>query len=306
MNGQRVGFIGLGNMGHGMATNIRQHGFPLAVMAHRKREAVDDLVRQGAVEVATPAEMAACSDIVILCVTGAKEVEDLVRGDRGLAAAARPGTVIVDCTTSDPETLLQLAADYRTRGIAFVDAPLGRAPAEAWKGELSTMVGGDAEVLDRVRPALRAFATTIQHVGPLGDGHRLKLVNNFISLGFGALFAEALVLAHKAGLSTRMFDDLVRSSRMHCGFYDTFIGWALEGNANAHRFAIDTAFHSISDVAAYARAVDLDSQLAEGIRNVYRQAVAAGDGDAMLPELPRSVACANRIELRPVNDNRPA
>ncbi len=300
----RIGFVGLGYMGHGMAVNICRRGFPLCVMAHRKREAVDDLVRRGAEEVATPAEMATRTDIVILCVTGSAEVDDLVRGEHGLAASARPGLVVVDCTTSDPSTLLRLAADYANHGIRFVDAPLGRSPREAWEGRLSTMVGGDAEVADKVRPVLSAFANTIQHVGALGSGHRLKLVNNFISLGFAALYSEALVLALKAGLTTEAYDDLVRSSRMHCGFYDTFIGWALDGDADSHRFALDTALHTISDVAAFARSVNLKSRLAAGICDVYCQAVAAGDGEAMLPELPRSVAKASGVDLKPARPNR--
>ena len=295
----RIGFIGLGYMGHGMAENIRRGGFPLSVMAHHKRAAIDDLVRGGAEEVQTPAEMAARSDIVILCVTGAKQVDELVRGARGLAVAARPGLVIVDCTTSNPKTLLQLAHDYESHGIVFVDAPLGRSPEEAWKGKLSTMIGCDEAVLDRIRPVLSAFATTIQHVGKLGNGHRLKLVNNFISLGFAALYSEALVLALKGGLTIDTYDSLVRSSRMHCEFYDTFIGWALHGDADSHRFALNTALHTISDVSAFAGSVDLKSKLMLGISELFGQAVATGDGEAMLAELPRSVAKANEIDLVP-------
>ena len=294
-----IGFIGLGFMGHGMAANLRRQGFAVTVMAHRKREAVDDLVRRGATEATTPAEMASCSDIVILCVTGSKEVEALVRGHKGLASTARPGLVIVDCTTSDPSTLLSLAADYESHGILFVDAPLGRSPREAWEGRLSTMVGGDADVVKRILPVLSAFATTIQHVGPLGNGHRLKLVNNFISLGLAVLYSEALVMALKAGLTTEAFDDLVRSSRMHCAFYDTFLGWVRDGDADSHRFALSTALLAMSDVAALAKSVNLKSRLAAGILDVYRQAVAVGDGEAMLPQLPRSVAKENDIELIP-------
>jgi hypothetical protein len=300
-----IGFIGLGYMGHGMAMNIRERGYPLTVMAHRKREAVDDLVRRGAVEVKTPAEMAARSEIVILCVTGAAEVDSVVRGSNGLAAGAKGPLVVIDCTTSDPSILLKLRDDFAT-DLTFVDAPLGRSPQEAWKGELSTMVGGDAAVLETIRPVLSAFATAIQHVGPLGNGHRLKLVNNFISLGYAALYSEALVLALKAGLSTEAFDHLVRSSRMHCAFYDTFIGWALEGDGDSHRFALETALHTVTDVAAFASAAKLESRLVGGIQALYRQAVEAGDGMMNLPELPRSVAMAQGFALSPARTKNPA
>jgi 3-hydroxyisobutyrate dehydrogenase-like beta-hydroxyacid dehydrogenase len=297
-----VGFIGLGHMGHGMAVNILNHGFPLQVMGHRSREAVDDLVRRGAQEVFTAKDMAASCDIVILCVPGAKEVERLVANDSGLAVGARAGLIVVDCTTSDPSTLLRLAGEYGPRGLVFVDAPLGRSPHEAWKGALSTMVGGDVSTLERIQPVLASFATTIHHVGALGDGHRLKLVNNFISLGYAALYSEALALAVKAGLTTASFDELVRSSRMHCAFYDTFIGWVASGNSRSHPYALDDALRTISDVAQFSRSVGLNGRLASGVRELYAQAVADGFGASMLPELPRAVAKANSIDLRPASE----
>lgn len=297
----RVGFIGLGHMGHGMAVNILKHGFPLQVMAHRSREAVDDLVRRGAEEVPTPKVMATSCDIVLLCVPGAKEIEALVANADGLAAGGRAGFTVVDCTTSDPSTLLRLAAEYTARGLVFVDAPLGRSPHEAWKGMLSTMVGGDVSTLERIRPVLAAFATTIHHVGALGDGHRLKLVNNFISLGYAALYSEALALAIKGGLTAASFDDLVRSSRMHCAFYDTFMGWVISGDRQSHPYALDDALRTISEVVAFSRSVHLKGRLAGSVNEVFAEAVADGFGAAMLPELPRAVASANDIDLRPAS-----
>jgi hypothetical protein len=198
--------------------------------------------------------------------------------------------------------LLRLAAEYAPRGLFFVDAPLGRSPREAWKGALSTMVGADVSTLERIRPVLAAFATTIQHVGALGDGHRLKLVNNFISLGYAALYSEALALAIKAGLSAASFDDLVRSSRMHCAFYDTFIGWVMSGDRQSHPYALDDALRTISDVVQFSRSVRLHGRLASGVRDLYAEAVADGFGEAMLPELPRAVARANDIDLRPASE----
>jgi 3-hydroxyisobutyrate dehydrogenase-like beta-hydroxyacid dehydrogenase len=289
----RVGFIGLGFMGHGMAANILKAGFPLTVMAHRKREAVEDLVAKGAIEVRSAAEMARGCDVILLCVTGAPEVE---RNVDGIATADR-ALIVVDCTTSNPTTLLRLAQAHPN--LTFVDAPLGRSPKEAWAGTLSVMVGADAAVLEQIRPMLSAFASTIQHVGGLGDGHRLKLVNNLVSMGFAALYAEALVLANKVGLGTEAFDGLIRSSRMHCAFYDSFMGWALDGNENAHPFALGTADHTVADVDALVREAGVKAPLAAAIRETYQGAVAAGYSSAMLPELPRYVAEASGLELKP-------
>lgn len=297
-----VGFIGLGHMGHGMAVNILKRGFRLRVMAHRNRKAVDDLIHRGAQEVPTAKALAASCDIVLLCVPGAKEVEALVTGDDGLAAGSRAGLTVVDCTTSDPSTLLRLAAEYAPRGLVFVDAPLGRSPNEAWQGALSTMVGGELSTLERIRPVLAAFATTIQHAGALGNGHRLKLVNNLISLGYAALYSEALALTVKSGLDAASFDILMRSSRMHCPFYDTFIGWVVSGDRQSHPYALDDALRTISDVVQFSRSVRVNGRLASSVREIHAEAVANGFSAAMLPELPRAVAKANDIDLKPAFD----
>lgn len=295
----RIGFIGLGFMGHGMAANILARGFPLTVMAHRKREAVDDLVGRGATEAASPAELAARSDVVILCVTGVPEVDALVRGEHGIAAGAEPGLIVIDCSTSDPTNLLALAAEYAPRGIRFVDSPLGRTPVEAWKGQLAVMVGADDALLARVRPVLEAFASTILPAGALGNGHKLKLINNFIALGQAALYAEALVLAHKAGLSTPAFDALIRASRMDCALFHTFMGWAMEGNKDSHRFSLQNCLKDTTYVQQFSAALGLPAPLAVAVRAVYVQAVEAGFGSANLPELPRPMAAAAGVELMP-------
>jgi hypothetical protein len=214
--------------------------------------------------------MAASCDIVLLCVPGAKEVKALVAGDDGLAAGSRPGLTIVDCTTSDPSTLLRLSAEYASRGLVFVDAPLGRSPHEAWQGSLSTMVGGELSTLERIRPVLAAFATTIQHAGALGNGHRLKLVNNLISLGYAALYSEVV-----------------------------------SGDRQSHPYALDDALRTISDVVQFSRSVRLNGRLASSVREIYAEAVADGFSAAMLPELPRAVAKANDIDLKPAFDGAP-
>ncbi len=290
----RVGFIGLGFMGYGMAANILKAGFPLTVMAHRKREAVEDLVVKGAIEVRSAAEMARVCDLILLCVTGAPEVE---RNVIDIASAERP-LIVVDCTTSNPATLLRLAQEYPH--LTCVDAPLGRSPKEAWAGTLSVMVGADAAVLEQIRPVLSAFASTIQPLPKLGDGHRLKLVNNLVSMGFAALYAEALVLANKVGLGTEAFNGLIRSSRMHCAFYDSYMGWALDGNKASHPFALGTADHTVADVDALVRDAGMKSPLTDALRQTFQDAVAAGYGTALLAELPRFVAEANGLELKPV------
>lgn len=299
-----VGFIGLGYMGHAMAANLLKKGFELVVVAHRKREAVEQLVAEGAREVPSPADVARACDVLIVCVPGAAQVEEVTRGERGIAAGARPGLIVVDCTTSGSDRLIGLQQNFQH--LVFVDAPLGRSPQEAWAAELSVMVGCEPDVFARIRPVLAAFASTIHHVGPLGSGHKLKLVNNFVSLGYAAIYSEAMLLAVKSGLTTRQFDELVRSSRMDCEFFRTFMGWTLDGNSESHQFSLANASRTASDIVEMTHGAELRGDLIASIASIYKRAVAQGMGECNLPELPRSVAEDARVELRPLSPSKPA
>src|SRR5690242_6859314 len=142
---ERIGFIGLGFMGHGMAKNCVEKGHPLTILGHRNRQPIDDLVRRGAKEAMSAAEVAKNADVVFLCVTGTPQVEALVRGPNGLKAGARKGLIICDTSTSDPTSTMALAAELKADGIFFADAPLGGTPAQAEEGKLSALVGCDPE-----------------------------------------------------------------------------------------------------------------------------------------------------------------
>ena len=177
-----IGFVGVGLMGHGMAKNIVSKGYELVILGHRKREPVEHLKSLGAREAATPRELAAQCEIVHLCVTGSPQVEATMRGEQGLLAGARPGTVIIDCSTSNPVSTLALAEEAKARGVHFVDPPLSRTPKEAEAGTLDTMVGAPPEVFARIETVLRCWAGNVVHLGPVGLGHKMKLVNNFIAM----------------------------------------------------------------------------------------------------------------------------
>ena len=168
---ETVGFIGLGLMGHGMAKNIVEKGYPLAVTAHRNRKPLEDLVGRGAVACENAAEVAARSSIVFICVTGSREVEAIIRGQDGLKAGLRPGSVVVDCSTSDPNSTLALAEELAASGIAYADAPLSRTPKEAWEGTLDAMVCANDAVFERIKPVIESWAGKVVHIGTIGDGH---------------------------------------------------------------------------------------------------------------------------------------
>ncbi|AWI60141.1 NAD(P)-dependent oxidoreductase [Sinorhizobium fredii] len=290
-----VGFIGLGLMGQGMAANILNKGWPLSVMAHRNRAPVEALVAAGAKEVKTPRQMAERCEIIVLCVTGSPEVISVVEDVDGIAAAGRPIT-IVDCSTSDPSVTTKLAADLARKGITLVDAPLSRTPADAAAGTLDVMVGGAEDDVRRVWPVLECFSGRIVHTGPTGTGHTMKLLNNFLSMGYAALYSEALMLGQKAGLTPEIFDSVVRGGRMDCPFYQTFFRWVLERDPNAHKFAIRNGFKDMSYLAAFANAAGVANPIGAAVRNSFAQAVGAGRGEDYVPMLSDFIAEANGVK----------
>lgn len=292
---ETIGFVGIGLMGHGMARNIVLKGYPLTVIAHRNRAPLDDLLANGASEAVSLPALASASTIIFLCLTGAAEVAAVVAALKpGLAA----GSVIVDCSTSDPTVTLRLAAELAATGVDLADAPLSRTPADAWAGTLDCMVGADPEVFARIQPVIATFASKIVHIGGVGDGHKMKLLNNFISLGYGALYAEALTLARKVGIPVETFDSVIRGGRMDCGFYQTFMGYALEGNREAHRFTLSNALKDMRYVEALANSATLTTDLASAVKNSYALAVAGGGSgpEDYVPHLPDFIARANGMK----------
>jgi hypothetical protein len=296
MSKARIGFIGVGFMGHGMAKNIVEKGFPLAVLGHRKRESVDDLKQRGAQEATSGRDLAERSDIVFLCVTGSREVEAAINGPDGLAAAGKP-LVIVDCSTSEPSVTIRLAAELAAKNITLIDAPLGRTPKDAWEGTLDVMAGGDEAVIERVRPILDCFARKVVHTGPTGTGHTMKLLNNFLSMGYAALYSEALALGAKSGLTPQVFDQVIRGGRMHCGFYDTFFTYVLDRDHNAHKFTLNNALKDTTYLASFAQAVNVVNPIGAAVRNSFASAVAGGRGEDFVPMLSDIVAAQNGVKL---------
>lgn len=291
----RIGFVGLGFMGHGIAKNILQAGYPLAVIAHRNRAPIDDLTARGATEVADLSALAAASDIVHICAPGSPQVESIVAE---LLVGLSTGSTIVDCSTSDPVSTAKLAALAAEKGIGFADAPLGGTPQQAEAGELSAMVGATDETFAHIKPVLGSWAKSIVHIGAVGDGHRMKLLNNFLAMGYGALFAEAITLGQKVGISPETFDSVIRGGRMDSGFYQTFMGCVIEGNRESHKFTLTNAFKDMRYLESMADGVGMSNPVGNAVKNSYALAVAnGGDGpEDYVPHLVEFVGKLNGVE----------
>ncbi len=294
---ERIGFVGVGLMGHGMAKNIVEKGYALTVLGHRNRAPVEDLLKRGVREAKSARELAEASDIVFICVTGSPEVEAIVRG--GLKEGLKPGSIVVDCSTADPVSTIALATELSALGVTLVDAPLSRTPKEAWEGTLDTMVGASDEVFARLKPVLDTWAGRVVHIGGTGDGHRMKLLNNFLAMGYAALYSEAVTLAQKVGITPQRFDSVIRGGRMDCGFYQTFMRWTLEGDREAHKFTLANAFKDMRYLESMADSAGMSNPLGNAVKNSYALAVSRGGAADYVPMLATAVGAMNGVDIAP-------
>ncbi len=281
----RIGFIGIGMMGHGMAKNLLAKGYPLVFKANRNRERLADLLAAGAVEAKTHADVARGSDIVFICVGTSPQVEEIVWGAEGLAMAARPGLMVVDTSTAEPSSTGRIRADLATRGVRFVDAPLARTPKEAEEGRLNTMVGAEAADFDLLKPVLQAFCENIFHVGPPGSGHVLKLVNNMLAMTQAAAIAEAAAVAAASGLSLQRLFEVVSAGGVNSGIFQMMFGQMLQGNLAGLKFAIGNGQKDLRYYTHLAEASGVPSFVGEAAHQTFVQAAGLGHGDKFIASL---------------------
>ena len=282
---KRIGLIGVGLMGHGIGRNIVTKGFDLAVVAHKNRAPVESLIALGATESATAADLARTCDLVILCVTGSPQVEDALYAETGVLKGAKPGLVIADCSTAEPASTQRIAADLAAKGIHFLDTPLTRTPKEAEAGKLGLMVGGDEKLIATIHPVLQCFAEVIIHAGPVGAGHQLKLINNFLSLSHAAIAAEAITVAAKAGVSMQALKDIVVAGGANSVMFERLIKVPLENDDSAAKFAIRNARKDMRYYADMAADLPASAFLAAQVLQLYTLAVNQGYGDRYVPRM---------------------
>jgi 3-hydroxyisobutyrate dehydrogenase len=199
-NSERIGFIGLGNIGAPMAMRIVDAGHPLRVY-NRGPNRADPFAARGVPVAPSAAALARECDIVFMCVSNTAAVEAVVFGPDGVAAGGRTGMLVVDLSTIHPQATRDMAARLaRTHGMGWVDSPVSGGPGGAAAGTLAAMVGGSTQDVERVRPVLRAFAGKVTHMGPAGNGMATKACNQMLSFGACAVACETLNLAARFGL----------------------------------------------------------------------------------------------------------
>lgn len=205
---ERIGFIGLGIMGRGMAANLLKAGFPLRVW-NRTASRADELVAAGAARGASPADVAAHSDIIVTCVSDTPDVQAVILGEAGVIQGAKAGALVIDCSTVSPQATREIAAALAEKGVHMLDAPVSGGSEGAVKGTLSIMAGGDAAQFERALPVFQAMGKAVTHVGTIGAGQTVKLANQVLVVGNCLAMCEALLLAQAGGVDLQKTYDAV-------------------------------------------------------------------------------------------------
>lgn len=293
----KIGFIGVGPMGHGMAKNLLEKGHPLTILGHKSRQPVEDLVARGAHEAFSAAEIARNSDIVFICVPSSQDVELLIQGDAGIFAGAHAGLVVVDTTTADPNSTLRLAEMLQAKGVRMADAPLARTPKQAEEGRLTVMVGADDDLFAELKPVIACFAENITHVGPLGSGHKIKLIYNFIALGNAAIVAEAVSVAAKVGVDLDKLAELVSNGGANSNIFQMIMPWVLDNDISNMQFAIRNAAKDLRYFAQLSQAAKMVSPVSPAVLGAFSLAEAVGKGEEYVPKLCDVIASINQVDV---------
>jgi 3-hydroxyisobutyrate dehydrogenase-like beta-hydroxyacid dehydrogenase len=272
-----VGFVGLGAMGEPMVRALRRAGFAVTACAHRRRDAIDRLGEIGVVEATDPAGVARASDIVIVCVPDAPQVEEVLFGERGIASGARAGATIVDMSTISPIASRRFAQRLREQNIGFVDAPVSGGPVRADAGTLTIMVGGDAADVARVEPVLRALGTPT-HLGPVGMGETVKLANQTIIANVMLGNVEALVLAQRLGADRDAVRNVLKTATASNYLLEQWLPKTWFAGTFEGGFSMDLLRKDLAAALESARSLGHEMPATELAYQLYTDASQQGDG----------------------------
>jgi 3-hydroxyisobutyrate dehydrogenase-like beta-hydroxyacid dehydrogenase len=287
-------------MGHGAAKNILTHGYPLTVFDPYAKTNVRDLVERGAAEASTVGDLARRSDVVFLCLPSSQEVELVVYSPDGLMDACRAGTIVVDSTTADPRITRKIDADFAARSVQMIDAPNGRTPKDIEAGKVSTYVGGAKEAIDKMMPIFSCYADTIIRTGELGSGTTIKLINNLITTGTGALIAEAIATAKKLGVDLNILMQVLSAGGANSMMLQWIKPWIIDGDDSHLEGPLRIAAKDIKLYAKLADSAPAMGILASAVVQIYQMALIHGHAERYIPVLPGILAELNGCSIRPL------
>lgn len=273
----RIGLIGLGGMGRGLAKNMAAKGVDLCV-TDLDQARVDLAVSQGARAQSDLTKMAQECDAVMICVTTAEVVQSLALGPKGFLASMSEGDILVDHTTVSPEHVDVMREACDAVGVRYAEAPMTRTPAHADRGEVNILFGGDEDLMEHMRPVFETYAENLFHVGPAGHAIRLKLIHNFIAFANVASFCEGFALAAKEGLDMTKVIGIISAAGGKSGMMDLYGEMTLNRDFTPH-MSLSNAQKDVRYYAEWMEQAGLPAFMAQSVHQTYAMASIMGHGD---------------------------
>ncbi|MCK0120065.1 NAD(P)-dependent oxidoreductase [Loktanella sp. F6476L] len=280
-----IGFIGLGLMGSAMVSRLQDLGYQVTVTANRSRPNIDAAVARGATEVDTARDVASASDIVMLCMDTSASVEARMTGADGVIAGLQSGAVVIDFGTSLPGSTRALAEKVAAASGTMLDGPLGRTPQQAYDGKLNIMASGDKAAFDKIKPVLDDLGENVFHLGAVGSGHTIKLMNNFFGMTVANAMGEVFAMSDVAGVDRQQVFDVIAAGPLKSMMMDLVKGYAIDGNPDMLAFSIGNAAKDLGYYDQMAKDAGTESALVGGPLNAMKSAKDAGHGDEMVSQM---------------------
>ena len=281
----RIGFIGVGLMGAAMAHRLIDTGHTLQVLGNRNKENIVALVDRGATEASDACELAKASDVVMLCMGTSDQVEGRMRGADGVIAGLNSGSVVIDFGTSLPASTRTLGEEVASAGGHYLDAPLGRTPAHAKDGLLNIMCAGDETAYNEVLPVLKDLGENVFHLGALGSGHTVKLINNFYGMTVANAMCEAFAMADVQGVDRQSVYDVMSAGPLHSGMMDFVKGYGVDGDPSQLAFAIKNAAKDVGYYSQMAEQAGVESVMSGSTLGALNDANKLGKGEEMVSQM---------------------
>lgn len=268
-----------------MVANLQDRGCELVVLGNRDRTELDKAVARGAVEARSAKEVAEKCDIVMLCMGTSDHVESRMRGDDGVIAGLSSGMTVIDFGTSLPASTKALGTEVAVKGADYLDAPIGRTPQHAREGMINLMCSCDKAAFDRVQPVLAEVGDNVFHLGALGNGHSIKLINNFIGQNMSNAIAEDFVAADLAGIDRKAVYEVMASGPLSSPFMEFMAAYAIDGDDSKLAFSIQNATKDVGYYDQMMRDADAPSLMAQSALQSLRGSCEDNRGDELVPRL---------------------
>ncbi len=286
---KKIGIIGLGMMGRGIGINLLKSGFPLSFLQRSVKSSQDDVIAQGAKPLSSIAEVTKNSEVILLCLTGSSQVEEVIFGVDGVLANLLPGSIVIDLSTAIPKSTLKVARAIQEAGSFYLDSPMTRTPKEALEGRLNVLVGGDPDLLEQCRPVLKCFTENIVYAGPLSSGHRLKLIHNFVALGYASVLAEAAACAKLADVDSRVLLQVLETGAGNGAILNRMKGFIQSGDDASFQFTLENAVKDLGYYGAMVEELDAFSVAATATQKIFEHALHTEKAGATVPWLVSSL-----------------